>query len=47
MVKKRVSPTHKPLLVVSYEVSNTITIFEIQKDGGDDDNDEDDEDNVD
>lgn len=42
-IKKSHSPTHKPLLVVSHEVSNTITIFEIQKDADDDDNEQDDD----
>jgi hypothetical protein len=42
-VKKQDSPSGKPLIIVSYEISNTITIFEIQKekDPGGDEEDED------
>ncbi len=45
-INKRHSPNGKPLLVVSHEVSNTISIFAIERDARDrdrDDNDEDDD----
>ncbi len=42
-IKKKDSPNGKPLVVVSHEVSNTITIFEIVRDPQDENGEDDDE----
>ena len=43
-IKKKDSPNGRSLLVVSHEISNTVTIFEIVRDPQDEDGEDDDED---